>query len=188
MINASDLKKGSVAKIDGAPHIVESVAVQKPSARGSSSLYKIRFRNLLTKRKVDLTFRGDDVLDEADFERRPAQYLFGDAASCTIMDLQDYNQTGLNKDEIEDEWLYLFEGMTGLIALVSDGRILGLELPLSVPMTIVETTPAVKGGSATSRTKPAKLMTGLVVQVPEYLTSGEIIRVDTRTGEYVGKA
>jgi elongation factor P len=104
------------------------------------------------------------------------------------MDLQDYNQTGLNKDEIEDEWLYLFEGMTGLIALVSDGRILGLELPLSVPMTIVETTPAVKGGSATSRTKPAKLMTGLVVQVPEYLTSGEIIRVDTRTGEYVGKA
>jgi len=188
MFNASELKKGDVVKIEGAPHIVESVAVQTPSARGAASLYKIRFRNLQTKRKADLAFRGDDVLPEADFERRPVQYLYGDAGSCTVMDLQDYSQSTLSKEDLEDEWPYLFEGVEGLIAFVSDGRVLGLELPLSVPMTIVETSPAVKGGSATSRTKPATLATGLIVQVPEYLTSGELIRVDTRTGGYAGKA
>lgn len=188
MINASDLKKGSVAKIDGVPHIVESVAVQTPSARGAASLYKIRFRNLQNKRKVDQVFRGDDVLPEADFERRPVEYLYGDSGSITFMDRQDYNQFSVTKDDVEDEWPYLFEGVEGVLALVSDGRVLGLELPLSVPMAIVETSPGVKGGSATSRTKPATLVTGLVVQVPEYLTSGEIIRVDTRTGEYAGKA
>jgi elongation factor P len=188
MINASELKKGDVAKIDGAPHIVENVSVQKPSARGSSSLYKLRFRNLLTKRKVDLTFRGDDPLEEADFERRPVQYLFGDESGCTLMDLQDYTQFSLTKEDLEDEWPYITEGLEGMIALVSDGRAVGLQLPLLVAMTIVETSPAVKGGSATSRTKPATLSTGLVIQVPEYLTSGEVVRVDTRTGEYVGKA
>jgi elongation factor P len=188
MINASDLKKGDVAKIDGAPHIVENVSVQKPSARGSSSLYKLRFRNLLTKRKVDLVFRGDDALDEADFERRPVQYLFGDDSGCTFMDLQDYSQFALTKEDLEEEWPYIMEGLEGMIALVSDGRAVGLQLPISVAMTITETSPAVKGGSATSRTKPATFATGLVIQVPEYLTVGEIVRVDTRTGEYLGKA
>ncbi len=188
MINASDLKKGDVAKVDGAPHIVENVSVQKPSARGSSSLYKLRFRNLVTKRKVDLVFRGDDLLEEADFERRPVQFLFGDEAGMTFMDLQDYSQFALSREDLEEEWLYITEGLEGIIAMISDGRAVGVQLPIAVAMTIVETTPAVKGGSATSRTKPAKLTTGLVIQVPEYLTSGEVVRVDTRTGEYVGKA
>ena len=73
MFNASDLKKGDVVKIDGDPHIVETVKVQTPSARGAMTLYKIRFRDLKTKRKVDQSLRGDDVLAEADFERRPVQ-------------------------------------------------------------------------------------------------------------------
>jgi len=188
MINASDLKKGDVAKIDSVPHIVESVAVQTPSARGTSSLYKLRFRNLITKRKVDLVFRGDDVLDEADFERRPVQILYGDASSWTFMDLQDYSQFTLAKEDIEDEWPYVLEGTEGLVVMVSDGRAVGIGLPLQVSMTIVETAPSAKGGSATARTKPATLSTGLVVQVPEYISSGEVIRVDTRTGAYAGKA
>jgi hypothetical protein len=85
MFNASDLKRGDVVKIDGDPHIVETVKVQTPSARGAMTLYKIRFRNLKTKRKVDQSLHGNDVLAEADFERRPVQYLFGDASSITFM-------------------------------------------------------------------------------------------------------
>ncbi len=188
MFNASDLKKGDVVKIDGDPHMVETVKVQTPSARGAVTLYKIRFRNLKTKRKIDQSLRGDDVLPEADFERRPVQWLFGDASSITFMDLQDYGQFTLAKDEIEDEWPYLTEGMEGLIAISSEGRVLGLEIPTFVELEIVETIPSVKGGSVTARTKPATLATGLVVNVPEYMSVGEIIRVDTRTGEYASKA
>jgi elongation factor P len=188
MFRASDLKKGDVVKIEGDPHIVETIKVQSPSARGAVTLYKIRFRNLTSKRKIDQALRGDDVLAEADFERRPVQYLFGDASSITFMDLQDYGQFALMKDEIEEEWPYLSEGIEGLIAISSEGRVLGLEIPTFINLKIVETMPSVKGGSVTARTKPAMLSTGLVIQVPEYMATGEVIRVDTRTGEYVSKA
>jgi elongation factor P len=188
VFRASDLKKGDVVKIDGDPHIVETIKVQKPSARGAVTLYKIRFRNLQSKRKVDQALHGDDMLEEADFERRPVQYLYGDALSITFMDLQDYGQFTLTKEEIEDEWPYLTEGLEGLIAISSEGRVLGLQIPTFINLEIVETRPSVKGGSVTARTKPATLSTGLVVQVPEYLAVGEIIRVDTRTGEYASKA
>ncbi len=188
MFNASDLKKGDVVKIDGDPHIVETVKVQTPSARGAATLYKIRFRNLKTKRKVDQALRGDDVLPEADYERRPVQYLYGDAAAITFMDLQDYSQFTMAKEEIEEEWPYITEGVEGLISISSEGRVLGLQVPTFVSLAIVETRPSVKGGSVTARTKPATLSTGLVVQVPEYMAAGEIIRVDTRTGEYASKA
>jgi len=188
VFNASDLKKGDVVRIDGDPHIVETVKVQTPSARGAITLYKIRFRDLKTKRKVDQSLRGDDVLAEADFERRPVQYLFGDASGITFMDLRDYSQFTLAKDELEDEWPYLTEGVEGLIAISSEGRVLGLEMPTFINLEIVETRPSVKGGSVTARTKPATLSTGLVVQVPEYMAVGEVIRVDTRTGDYASKA
>jgi elongation factor P len=188
VFRASDLKKGDVVKIDGDPHMVETVKVQTPSARGAVTLYKIRFRNLATKRKVDQSLHGDDMLDEADFERRQVQYLFGDASSITFMDLQDYSQFTLTKEEIEEEWPYLTEGLEGLISISSEGRVLGLEIPTFINLEITETRPSVKGGSVTARTKPATLSTGLVVQVPEYMSTGEIIRVDTRTGEYASKA
>ena len=188
MFRASDLKKGDVVRIDGDPHIVETVKVQRPSARGAVTLYKVRFRNLKTKRIIDQALRGDDVLAEANFERRPVQYLYGDASSITLMDLQDYGQFTLTKDEIEEDWPYLTEGLEGLIAISSEGRVLGLEIPTFINLTIVETMPSVKGGSVTARTKPATLSTGLIVQVPEYMTVGEVIRVDTRTGEYASKA
>jgi elongation factor P len=188
MFRASDLKKGDVVKIGGDPHIVETIKVQSPSARGAVTLYKIRFRNLTSKRKVDQALRGDDILAEADFERRAVQYLYGDASSITFMDLQDYSQFMLTKGEIEEEWPYLTEGIEGLLAILSEGRVVGLEIPTFINLEIVDTRPSVKGGSVTARTKPAALSTGLVVQVPEYMSTGEVIRVDTRTGEYVSKA
>lgn len=188
MFSTSDLKKGDVVKIDGDPHIVETIKVQTPSARGAVTIYKIRFRNLKTRRKIDQSLHGDDMFEEADFERRPVQFLFGDAAGITFMDLQDYSQFALTKEELEEEWPYLTEGVEGLISISSEGRVLGLEIPTFINLEIVETRPSVKGGSVTARTKPATLSTGLVVQVPEYMAAGEIIRVDTRTGEYVSKA
>jgi len=187
MIRASDLKKGDAVKIDGAPCIAETVTVQKPSARGAVTLYKFRFRDAQSKRKTDLTFRGDEMFVEAELERRPVQILFGDDAGFSFMDQQDFSQFTLAKDEIEDEWPYLTEGLEGILALTSEGRVLGLELPVLVSLPIIETRPSIKGGSVTARTKPAVLSTGLTVQVPEYLETGDIIRVDTRTGLYASK-
>ena len=188
MIQPGDFKRGDIVKIDGEPHVIESIFVQTPGARGTGTLYKVRLRSLATKRKIDRVFRGDDVVEEADFERRPVQVLFGDADSFTFMDLQDYSQFSLNKGDLEDEWSYLTEGLEGIVSLVSEGSVIGIELPLQVTLEIVETRPSVKGGSVTARTKPATLSTGLVVQVPEYMAAGELIRIDTRTGEYASKA
>ncbi|HNQ79631.1 MAG: elongation factor P [Acidobacteriota bacterium] len=188
MFKASDLKKNNVVKIEGDPCLVETVNVQKPSARGAATLYKFRFRNARTKRKTDVTVRGDDLFDEAELERRPVQVLYGDALSFSFMDLEDFSQFTLAKEEIEEEWPYLTEGLEGVLALSSEGRILGLELPTLVTLPIVETRPSVKGGSVTARTKPAVLSTGMAVQVPEYLETGDLIRVDTRTGLYASKA
>lgn len=188
MIKACDLRKGDVIKIDGEPHIVENLKVQKPSARGAVTLYKIRFRSLQTKRKTDESLRGDIVYEEADYERRPVQYLFGDDASITFMDLEDYSQFSLTREELGDDWFYLSEGVEGLISIISDGRVLGLQIPTFINLAIVETQPGVKGGSVTSRPKPATMSTGLVVLVPEHISSGEVIRIDTRTGEYASKA
>jgi elongation factor P len=188
MFRASDLKKGDVVRIEGEAHIVETIKVQSPSARGAVTLYKIRFRNLKSKRKVDQALHGDDILAEADFERRPVQYLYGDASSVTFMDLQDFSQFTMAKEEIEEEWPYLAEGIEGLLSLSSEGRVLGLDLPTFIDLEIVETRPSVRGGSVTARTKPATLSTGLVVQVPEHISTGDVIRVSTRTGEYASKA
>jgi elongation factor P len=188
MIQAGDFKKGDIVTVDGEPHVIESIFVQKPAARGTGTLYKVRFRSLATKRKIDRVFRRDDGLQEADFERHPIQVLYGDSESVTFMDLQDYSQFTLTKGDIEDEWFYLTEGLDGLASLISEGRVIGIALPLHVSMKIVETRPSVKGGSVTARTKPATLATGLVVQVPEYMAEGEVIRVDTRTGLFLSKA
>jgi len=187
MIKASDLKRGHIVKIEGDAYVVESVKVQKPSARGAVTLYKIRFRNVQSKRKVDQSLRGDDVLPEADFERRPVQYLYADASGITFMDIEDCSQFTLTKDDLEEEWLYLTEDIEGIQSISSDGRVLGLELPSFISLTVAETRPPMKGASVTARLKPATLSTGLVVQVPEHVTTGDAIRVDTRTGEYASK-
>ena len=188
MIRACDFKKGSVVQIGDDPHIVETIVVQTPSARGASTLYKVRFRNLQTKKKLDQTFKGPDVLKEADFSRRPIQYLYRDSAGCTFMDAADFTQFTLTDDAVENELPYLTDGLEGLFALVSGDRILGIELPPVVEMLVTETGPSMKGASATSRNKPAKTATGLVVQVPEYLSQCEKILVNTQTGLFESRA
>ena len=188
MVKASDLKRNDLVGIQGLPHIVEDLKVSTPSARGASTLYRFRFRNLVTRNKVDMTCKGDDPLEQIAFEKRPVQFLFAKQDEYTFMDAEDFTQFVLNKNEIEEQIDFLVEDMEGIVALVADGRILTIEMPASVTLKIVECDPVLKGGSATARTKPAKLQTGLVVQVPEYLTPGEVIRVDTRNRKYLQRA
>jgi len=168
--------------------MVESVTVQTPSARGANTLYKFRARNLITKQKVDVTLRGGESLDEADFERHPVQYMYADATHLHFLDQADYNQYALPREDLAEESKYLTEDLEGVLALIYNEQCVGIQLPLTVLLRVVQCDPGVKGDSATGRTKPATLQTGLVVQVPEYLSEGERVKVDTRTGQFLSRA
>ena len=188
LIKACDLKKSSVIDIDGTPHIIQSISQQSPTARGGGTIYKVRFRNVSTKQKVDQTYRSEDALQEATYETNEVQYLYKDGDRYNFMDLASYEQFELVKDDIEECLPFLVEDMEGITALVSEGRILTLRMPDTIDLEIVECPPAMKGASATSRTKPATLTTGLIVQVPEYIEPGETIRVDTRERKFLSRA
>ena len=185
---ASDLKRGMVVDINDAPHIVRQVEAKSPSSRGASTLYKIRLNNLRTKQKLDMSFKGDDHIKDADCKRMSVQYSFQDGDSYHFMNLEDFSQYELNSADLDGQLGYLTEGLEGVLALLLDDQILSVELPQSVDLEIVETTPGVKGSTATGRTKPARLSTGIEVQVPEYLENGEVIKVNTVTGKFMSRA
>ncbi|KRT56085.1 elongation factor P-like protein EfpL [endosymbiont of Ridgeia piscesae] len=188
MPKASELKKGAIVEINGAPHAVRQVEAKSPSSRGASTLYKIRFTNLQTGQKLDESLRGDNFFKEADCIRKPVQFSYKDGETFIFMDLEDYSQHGLNPEELEGQAGYLYEGLEGITALLVDGKLLGIELPQSVTLEIVDTAPGIKGATATGRTKPATLSTGLEVQVPEYLEPGERIKVNTTAGKFISRA
>ena len=185
---ASDLKKGVVVEISGAPHIVKHLEAKSPSARGASTLYKIRFINLKTGHKLDESFRGDDFLKDADCVRARVQFSYIDGDDYVFMNSEDYSQYSINVAELEGQRAFLSEGLEGITALLMDGALLGIELPGTVNLEIAETAPAIKGATATGRTKPARLVTGVEVQVPEYLEPGEVIKINTANSKFVSRA
>jgi len=185
---AKEIKRGHIVNFQGSPCLIESVNVQTPSARGAATFYKFRARNLSTRQKVDITLRGGESLDEADFQRRGVKYLYADATHLHFMDQQNYEQYALAKEDVADQAMYLTEELDGVLVLIHNEECIGVQLPTAVELKVVQCDPGIKGASATARTKPATLETGLIVQVPEYLSQGETIKVDTRTGEYLSRA
>ncbi len=187
-MQAKEIKNGSVVNYNGAPVIIESINVQSPSARGAATLYKFRGRNLVTRQKTDITLKGTEGLDEADFERRSVSLMFTDATHLHLLDQTDYNQYAIELTDVENELRYITEGLEGMLALIYNSECVGVQVPTAVELDITRCDPGVKGNSATGRTKPATLETGLIVQVPEYLSQGERIKVDTRTATYLSRA
>lgn len=188
MPRASELKKGDVVDIDGLPHIVKHLESKSPSARGASTLYKVRFNNLVTRQKRDETLKGDEWLTEADCRKVPVQFSYIDGNQYMFMNTEDYSQYGLDADMLEGQLEYLTDGLDGITALLVAEEIAAIDLPQSIVMEIAETSPAVKGATASARTKPAKLASGLTVQVPEYIEQGETIKVNTSNGKFMSRA
>lgn len=188
MIKACDLKRGGLVGINGMPHVVEELKVSTPSARGAASIYRFRFRNLVSKAKQDVSCKGEEPFAEIDFERRPVQFLYREVDMYTFMDTEDFSQFSLPRDTIEEQAQYLVEDMEGIFALLSSGKVLTIEMPQKVELKVTYCEPVMKGATAASRSKPATCQTGLVVHVPEYLESGETILVDTATGEFLSRA
>lgn len=177
-----------VVEINGIPHVVKQVEVRSPSSRGASTLYKIRFNNLKTGQKLDESLKGDDFFKDADCVRAKVQFSYIDGDNYIFMNLDDYSQYSLSSEDLEGKMDYLTEGLEGIVALLIDDAVLGIELPSSVVLSIVETAPAIKGATATGRTKTARLQTGVEVQVPEYLESGELVKINTETGKFMSRA
>ena len=188
MPKASELKRGMVVEINDMPYAVKQVESKSPSSRGATTLYKVRFTNLKSGQKLDESYKGEDFLKEADCLRTQVQFSYVDGDNYTFMDLENYSQYSLARDELESQIGYLTEGLEGIFALLMDGEILGIELPQSVVLSIVDTAPGIKGATATGRTKPAMLSSGLEIQVPEYLENGEQIKVNTSNGKFISRA
>jgi elongation factor P len=188
MLTPGDLKRGEVIEIDGAPCIVESIVVQTPSSRHMGTLWKIRARDLKRKCKVDAVYKGGDVIAQPSFERRSVQFLYGDAAGLHFMDLESYDQFTFSREELAEESRFLVDNMEGIASLTIDDQVIGIELPPTVDLRIAACDPAMKGNASSGRTKPATLETGLVVQVPEHIDNGEVVRVETSTGRFLQRA
>lgn len=187
-MQAKEIKPGAVVNHQGAPVLIESVNVQTPSARGAATLYKFRGRNLVTKQKTDITLRSGDSLELADFARRSVKLMYADATHMHFLDQTDYNQWSISLEDLGEAKDYITPELEGMLALIYNNECVGIQLPTAVELTVTECEPGVRGNSATGRTKPAKLETGLIVQVPEYIAQGERIKVDTRTGQYLSRS
>ena len=185
---ASDLKNGMVVEINGIAHVVKHVDVKNPSSRGASTLYKIRFTNLKTGQKLDESLKGDASFKDADFAKIKLQYSYREGDVYIFMDTEDYIQYSLRSSELENQSGYLTEGLEGITGLLIDDELLAIELPSVVILSIVETSPAIKGATASARTKTARLNTGIEVQIPEFIETDEVIRINTENGSYISRA
>jgi elongation factor P len=187
-MKANEIKKGMVIDQDNKNILIKKIFVQSPHSRGGSTLYKMTGSDISSGQKFERSFKGDENVTQIEVSRRAVQLLFSDSETYTFMDSESYDQYTLAAETLEEEAKFLYDGLEGLSALVSDEQVLGIELPTIMTFEISECAPGIKGGSASARTKPATLTTGLVVQVPEYLTPGETIKVNTETREFVSRA
>ncbi|MFW6150323.1 MAG: elongation factor P [Chloroflexota bacterium] len=185
MIDVGELKKGSAIELDGKIYYITEHHHIK-MGRGSAQV-RLKLRDVRSGTVVERSFQATDKFTPAFLDRRPVQYLYNDGALYYFMDNETYEQLTLNADQIEEMMEYLKEGLN-LELLTHRGEVVTVELPVSVELEVTETEPGFRGDTATGGTKPAKLETGLVVQVPLFISPGEVVKVDTRTGEYLEKA
>ncbi|QPG05537.1 elongation factor P-like protein YeiP [Salinimonas marina] len=184
MPKASDIKKNNTIVYNGKTCIVRDIDRSVPQGRAGGSIYRMRMYDVVTGAKFDETFKDSDMLEMADLVRRPAMFSYMDGEEFVFMDKEDYTPYHMNQESIADEALFINEKTDGIQVLIVDDAPVALDLPMSVELEVVETDPSIKGASATSRTKPATLSTGLVVQVPEYISTGEWIKINTEERKF----
>lgn len=188
MPKASDIKKNTAVEINGDAYIVRDIERSVPQGRSGGSIYRMRMYNVVTGNKVDESYKDSDMLTLADLIRRSVTYSYADGEEYVFMDSEDYSSYSLNKEAIADELLFISEDIQGLQVVIVNEAPVALELPSTVELEIVETDPSIKGGSATARTKPAKLSSGLTVQVPEHISTGDRIKVNVEDRKFTGRA
>jgi len=188
MPKASEVKKNAAIEFNGSVYIIKDIERSVPQGRAGGSLYRMRMYDVVTGGKVDETFKDVDMLTMADLIRRPVMFSYLDGDEYVFMDNEDYTPYNINKETIADEVLFINEDTQGLLVILVDGAPVGIDLPSSVELEVLETDPSIKGQSATSRTKPATLSTGVIIQVPEHISTGDKIKVNTAEKSFMGRA
>ncbi len=184
MISVNDLKTGLTLELDnGLWSVVEFLHV-KPGK--GAAFVRTKLKNVETGQVIEKTFRAGEKVGKATLDRREMQYLYKEGADFVMMDNETYDQLHLTEDQIGDGLKYLKENMNVQV-LMHDSRIIGVDIPAHVELEVVDTPPSEKGNTAQGGTKPAKLETGAVVNVPFFVSNGDVIRVDTRTNEYLDR-
>jgi len=180
--NTSDFRKGLKVQLDGDPYLMIECNFVKPGK--GQALYKCKLRNLIRNTVLDRTYKSGDSLEAADIEEIQAQFLYRQGDQFVFMDNQSYEQYELSAEQVDDAWKYLKEAMVCSMLLFNN-RPIGVTPPNHVVLRIEYAEPAVRGNTATNVTKQAKVETGAELVVPNFVETGELIKVDTRTGEYI---
>lgn len=181
MFTASDLRKGLKIELDGEPYIVTQFEFCKPGK--GQALYRCKLKNMLTGSTTDKTFRSVEKIGKPDLEERELVYSYFDGMSYVFMDPDTYDQVSIPEDVLGQQRHFLQEDAHCAVLFYRD-RPIEVTLPYFVEMTIIETEPGARGDTATNVTKPAKVDGGYEVQVPLFVNEGDLVRIDTRTGQY----
>ncbi|WP_349407748.1 elongation factor P [Pseudalkalibacillus sp. SCS-8] len=185
MISVNDFKTGLTIEVDGGIWTVLDFQHVKPGK--GAAFVRSKLRNLRTGAIQEKTFRGGEKVAKAHIDNRRMQYLYSSGDVHTFMDTETYEQLELRTAQIEEELKYLLENMTVQVQMY-EGETIGVELPNTVELEVTETEPGIKGDTASGGTKPATVQTGLTVQVPFFVNEGDVLIIDTRTGQYVSRA
>ncbi|MCP3917535.1 MAG: elongation factor P [bacterium] len=185
MIDTSAFKKGVCLVYKDQPVMITDMSVSTPTARGANTIVKTKLRNLLSGQILNESIRSGEKFEEVDLERHDASYMYNDGSKWFFMDDESFEQFEFEKDALAGADDYLVDGVEGLQAVLIDGHVVNIQLPLAVAMSVVECDPTIKGATAQAQLKPAKTETGLVVQVPPYVEAGEMIKIDTRDAHFI---
>lgn len=180
--STAQFRKNLKIEIDGEPFTIVDFQHVKPGKGGA--FVRTKMKSLISGNVLDKTFRSGEKVDVPDLEEKKMSYLYQDETGYCFMDIQTYDQMTLTEDQVEEAKGYLKENIE-VEVLLHNGKAIGIELPMFMNLEIVETDPGLKGNTASGGSKPAKLETGVTIQVPLFVSTGEVVKVDTRTGSYI---
>ena len=188
LITANELKRKLLISVDGQPYVVLEVFFASPTARGAATMVRTKLRQLLTGAVLERSFRATEKFEEPDVELVPASFLYSDTHGFHFMDEKSYEQFTFSAEDVEDDRGYLKEGVS-LQVLKYNGAAVSLQLPQYVELAVTSTELGMRGDTAAGgASKQATLETGLAVRVPLFIKEGEVVRVNTQTGEVAGRA
>jgi elongation factor P len=185
MITSNDFRPGVTIEIEG--QVWQVVEFQHVKPGKGAAFVRAKIKNLETSAVVERTWNAGEKVQEGHVDRRQMQYLYENEGSYCFMDNETYEQIELQKDQLGNAFNFLKEEMV-VTMMMFNGKVIGIDLPAAVELKVVETDPGVRGDTATGGNKPATLETGFVVKVPLFINEGDVLQIDTRTGEYIGRA
>jgi elongation factor P len=187
-MRAAEIKRGNVVEHEGKIYQIRDIERSSPQGRGGNVKFRFIMYSVPGAQKLDVTFGAEDELKETEVTRRAVTFSYKEGDAFVFMDSEDYTQYMLDANVVGEAAGYIVDGIEGCFVQLIDDAPVALQLPQSVVLEVVETAPEMKGATATKRPKPAKLSTGIEIQVPEYIVNGERITVNTTTGEFAGRA